>query len=86
MADHAFKIAQPEKPYVNALVGLMDLPVPTVVGFLLQKPSTCKDSRGVYADSDSITHVKRVWSTLCRKSCAFSGYSGFLPQGKLTGD
>ena len=52
MADHAFKIAQPEKAYVNALVGLMDLPVPTVVGFLLQKPSTCKDSRGVYADSD----------------------------------
>jgi hypothetical protein len=24
-------------------------------------------------------------STLCRKSWVFSGYSGFLPQGKLTG-
>ena len=33
------------------------------------------------------THVKRVNQRfgLCRKSWVFSGYSGFLPQGKLTG-
>ncbi len=30
------------------------------------------------------THVKSQ-STLCRKSWVFSGHSGFLPQGKLTG-
>ena len=29
--------------------------------------------------------MKRVKLTFCRKSWVFSGYSGFLPQGKLTG-
>ena len=28
---------------------------------------------------------EKIQSTLCRKSWVFSGCSGFLPQGKLTG-
>ena len=38
-----------------------------------------------YGGLEPSPHVKRVKSTLCRKSWVFSGYSGFLPQGKLTG-
>ena len=47
MADHAFKIVQPEKPFVNALVGLMDPPVPTVVRFLYKNLRLVKTS-GVF--------------------------------------
>ena len=28
---------------------------------------------------------KKLKTTLCRKLCVFSGYSGFYPRGKLTG-
>jgi hypothetical protein len=33
----------------------------------------------------STDSCEKSQSTLCRKSWVFSGYSGFLPQGKLTG-
>ena len=35
-----------------------------------------------YQDS-SIFSCEKSMSTLCRKSCVFSGHSGFLPQGRL---
>jgi hypothetical protein len=36
-------------------------------------------------DSNPVLMWKESKSTLCRKSWVFPGYSGFLPQGKLTG-
>ena len=30
-------------------------------------------------------HIYKSWSTLCRKSWVFSGFSGFLPQGSWQG-
>ena len=35
--------------------------------------------------SDSLHSCEKSWSTLCQKSCVFSGYSCFLPLEMLTG-
>jgi hypothetical protein len=48
-------------------------------------------SEPVYSTSENVGSIlttdscEKGQSTLCRKSQVFSGRSGFLPQGKLTG-
>jgi hypothetical protein len=63
----------------------------TMAKWLAHLPFTSKVAGSRLSENFSMwlepsPHVERVKkSTLCRKSWVFSGYSGFLPQGKLTG-
>ena len=63
----------------------------SVAKWLAHLPFTSKVAGSSLSENFSMRlepspHVKKSKkSTLCRKSWVFSGYSGFLPQGKLTG-
>jgi hypothetical protein len=64
----------------------------SVAKWLAHLPFTSKVAGSSLSENFSMwlepsPHVKRVKvnSTLCRKSWVLSGYSGFLPQGTLTG-
>ena len=48
-----------------------------IVGSILTANSSCEFPHDFLCEKSQ--------STLCRKSCVFSGFSGFLPQGMLTG-
>ena len=46
--------------------------------------SKIASSKGLLNVNEPSSHVKEHKSTLCQKSWVLSGYSSFLPQGKLT--
>jgi hypothetical protein len=62
----------------------------SVAKWLAHLPFTFKVARSSLSENflnatRTQSSCEKSESTLCRKSWVFSGYSGFLPQGKLTG-